>query len=79
MKNYHTHTHTHTVLLPHIRSRKRSYLDHPIHPPTETSDPWDIEFPVDKTYCIRAVDGVFNVFQDEVNFKICINIKSFKV
>ncbi|XP_046803094.1 AMP deaminase 2 [Lucilia cuprina] len=43
----------------------RSYLDHPIHPPTETSDPWDIEMPADKSYCIRAVDGVFNVFQNE--------------
>ncbi|KAM7348029.1 AMP deaminase isoform 2-T3 [Cochliomyia hominivorax] len=40
--------------------------DHPIHPPTETNDPWDIEFPADKTsYRIRAVDGVFNVFQNE--------------
>ncbi|XP_065363471.1 AMP deaminase 2 isoform X4 [Calliphora vicina] len=44
---------------------RKSIADHPIHPPTETSDPWDIEFPADKTYCIRAVDGVFNVFQNE--------------
>lgn len=46
----------------------KSYVDHPIHPPTETSDPWDLEFPPDKNYCIRAVDGVYNVFQNEVNF-----------
>ncbi|KAI8128323.1 AMP deaminase 2 [Lucilia cuprina] len=44
---------------------RKSIADHPIHPPTETSDPWDIEMPADKSYCIRAVDGVFNVFQNE--------------
>ncbi|XP_059224044.1 AMP deaminase 2 isoform X2 [Stomoxys calcitrans] len=43
---------------------RKSIADHPIHPPTETSDPWDIEFPADKKYDIRAVDGVYNVFQN---------------
>ncbi|XP_075158248.1 AMP deaminase isoform X2 [Haematobia irritans] len=44
---------------------RKSIADHPIHPPTETSDPWDIEFPADKKYDIRSVDGVYNVFQNE--------------
>ncbi|XP_055840719.1 AMP deaminase 2 isoform X2 [Episyrphus balteatus] len=39
--------------------------DHPIHPPTETANPWDVEFPSNKGYTIKAVDGVFNLFQDE--------------
>uniref|UniRef100_A0A1B0A2Z0 AMP deaminase n=1 Tax=Glossina pallidipes TaxID=7398 RepID=A0A1B0A2Z0_GLOPL len=39
--------------------------DHPIHPPTETSNPWDIEFPSDTNYIIKAVNGVFNIFQSE--------------
>ncbi|XP_058988043.1 AMP deaminase 2-like isoform X2 [Musca domestica] len=44
---------------------RKSIADHPIHPPTETSDPWDIEFPTDKNYSIRAIDGVYNVFLNE--------------
>ncbi|XP_037919821.1 AMP deaminase 2 isoform X2 [Hermetia illucens] len=39
--------------------------DHPIHPPVDGSDPWDLEFPPDKEYCIKAVDGVFNIFEDK--------------
>ncbi|KAL9880077.1 AMP deaminase 2 isoform X3 [Glossina fuscipes] len=39
--------------------------DHPIHPPTETSNPWDIEFPSDTNYIIKTVNGVFNIFQSE--------------
>lgn len=45
----------------------RHVSDHPIHPPVDGSDPWDLEFPPDKEYCIKAVDGVFNIFEDKVS------------
>ena len=52
------------------RLNDRCSSDHPIHPPTETSDPWDIEFPPDRSAnCIRQIDGVFNVFATEVSLK----------
>lgn len=48
-------------------TKSKFSTDHPIDPPKDTSDPWDIDFPPDMGYTIRAVNGVFNVFKDEVS------------
>lgn len=35
-----------------------------MHAPQTTSDPWEIEFPENPGYHIKAVDGVFNLYRD---------------
>lgn len=45
----------------------KMFLDHPIHAPTNTSNPWDVEFPEDENYCIKPIGGVFNVFKKETD------------
>lgn len=40
-------------------------LDYSVHAPTSTTDKWDIEFPPNLGYTIKAVNGVFNLFRDE--------------
>lgn len=39
------------------------FVDHSVHA-SYTTDPWNIEFPPDKGYTIKPVDGVFNLFRD---------------
>ncbi|XP_037936468.1 AMP deaminase 2 isoform X3 [Teleopsis dalmanni] len=50
------------ISLPDIQTE-----DHPIHPPTDTANPWDLEFPPDKNFVIKPVDGVFHIYEDEVS------------
>lgn len=40
-------------------------LDHPVHAPSYTTDPWNIEFPQNTGYTIKSVNGVFNMFRDK--------------
>ncbi|XP_017474291.1 PREDICTED: AMP deaminase 2 isoform X3 [Rhagoletis zephyria] len=44
---------------------RKTIADHPIHPPTDTSDPWDLEFPPDNEYAIKSINGVFHVYKDK--------------
>lgn len=44
---------------------RKTIADHPIDPPRETADPWDIDFYKPLGYTIKAVNGVFNVFKDK--------------
>ncbi|XP_067641734.1 AMP deaminase 2 isoform X2 [Eurosta solidaginis] len=39
--------------------------DHPIHPPNDKSDPWELEFPPDNENTIKSINGVFNVYKDK--------------
>lgn len=41
-----------------------SLIDHSVHAPQTNTDPWEIEFPENPGYHIKAVDGVFNLFRD---------------
>lgn len=41
-----------------------SFTDHSVHP-SNTIDPWTIDFPGHAGYHIKAIDGVFNLFRDE--------------
>lgn len=40
------------------------HLDHSVHAPSFTNDPWKIDFPESAGYTIKAVNGVFNLFRD---------------
>ncbi|XP_012160935.1 AMP deaminase 2 isoform X4 [Ceratitis capitata] len=40
--------------------------DHPIHPPINKSDPWELEFPADNEYEIKSINGVFHVYKDKL-------------
>ena len=45
------------------------FSDHPIHPPKFDNDPWDCEFLDDCGYQLNMVDGVYQVFESEEDFK----------
>lgn len=49
-----------------VHEDRKTIADHPIDPPTKSKDPWDIEFPEDRDFCIRSVDGVFNVYENKL-------------
>ncbi|XP_053949039.1 AMP deaminase 2 isoform X3 [Anastrepha ludens] len=44
---------------------RKTIADHPIHPPTNKSDPWGLEFPPDNEYAIKSINGVFHVYKDK--------------
>uniref|UniRef100_A0A1L8DXU6 AMP deaminase n=1 Tax=Nyssomyia neivai TaxID=330878 RepID=A0A1L8DXU6_9DIPT len=46
-----------------LHDEKKTIADHPVHA-IPSSDPWAIETPPSKGYTIKAVNGVFNLFQD---------------
>lgn len=53
-----------------------AFLDYSVHAPSYTVDPWQIDFPPDLGYTIKAVNGVFNLFKDKectenVNYPYC--------
>ena len=39
--------------------------DHPVHAPAQKGDPWDCDFPADKGYLMKPVNGVFHVYKDQ--------------
>lgn len=45
---------------------KKTIADHPIHPPSSSENPWQLESPPPKNYVIKSVKGVFHVYKDEV-------------
>lgn len=38
--------------------------DHSVHAPSTTKDPWNVVFPENAGFHIKAVGGVFNLFRD---------------
>ncbi|XP_018800892.1 PREDICTED: AMP deaminase 2 isoform X2 [Bactrocera latifrons] len=44
---------------------RKTIADHPIHPPNDKSDPWELEFPADNDYEIKSINGVFHVYKDK--------------
>uniref|UniRef100_A0A034V694 AMP deaminase n=1 Tax=Bactrocera dorsalis TaxID=27457 RepID=A0A034V694_BACDO len=44
---------------------RKTIADHPIHPPNDKSDPWEVEFPADNDYEIKSINGVFHVYKDK--------------
>ncbi|XP_069966613.1 AMP deaminase 2 isoform X3 [Bactrocera oleae] len=44
---------------------RKTIADHPIHPPINKSDPWELEFPADNDYEIKSINGVFHVYKDK--------------
>ncbi|CAO1382196.1 unnamed protein product [Diamesa serratosioi] len=42
---------------------KKTIAEHPVNPPDNT-DPWQLEFPEDLNYVIKANKGVFEVYRD---------------
>ncbi|XP_054088343.1 AMP deaminase 2 isoform X6 [Zeugodacus cucurbitae] len=44
---------------------RKTIADHPIHPPNDKSDPWEVEFPADNEYEIKSINGVFHVYKDK--------------
>lgn len=42
-----------------------TFTDHPVHPPSRSTDPWNLEFPDDKNYLIKSKNGVFHVYKDQ--------------
>ncbi|CRK96623.1 CLUMA_CG009986, isoform B [Clunio marinus] len=59
---------------------KKTIAEHPVNPPDNHS-PWELEFPEDLNYTIKATTGTFEVFRDaEANDKIdypCPNVNEF--
>lgn len=52
------------------------FLDYSVHAPSYTTDPWNIDFPPDLGYTIKAVNGVFNLFKNKdgtenLNYPYC--------
>ena len=43
--------------------------DHPIHPPEDTSDPFQIDFPADRQNQLQMVDGVMYVYESAKELK----------
>ncbi|XP_055298270.1 AMP deaminase 2 isoform X3 [Sitodiplosis mosellana] len=43
---------------------KRTTADHSVHAPSNTNDPWSVDFPESPGYHIKAEGGVFNLFRD---------------
>lgn len=41
-----------------------SKLEQPVHAPSKM-DPWEIEYPEDKNYTIKPVNGVFHVYESQ--------------
>lgn len=46
-----------------------AFTDHPVHPPTRSTDPWNLEFPDDKNYLIKSKNGVFQVYKDQAGLE----------
>ncbi|XP_018917140.1 AMP deaminase 2 isoform X3 [Bemisia tabaci] len=53
-----------------IHEDKRTVEDHPVHPPSSSGNPWECDFPGNKNYIIKPVDGVFQVYKDQQAFEI---------
>ncbi len=39
--------------------------EHPIHPPSTDTNPWDCEIPDDRGYRFQPKEGVYRVYKDQ--------------
>ncbi|KAJ9573863.1 hypothetical protein L9F63_008723, partial [Diploptera punctata] len=53
-------------LLEDIQHEDRKTIeDHPVHAPSQKGNPWECEFPADKGYLLKPVNGVFHVYKNQ--------------